>query len=124
MHCSTQRGAHARRPAGSSRHEAATLRGVDREGVEAAIVEAACGHMPALEGHVRRSRRLMHKRWGPRPASRRGWPYIGRVRGCNGLVIASGHEGSGLTMALSTADLVCSLLTDGPLPDYAEALAV
>jgi glycine/D-amino acid oxidase-like deaminating enzyme len=49
-------------------------------------------------------------RAGARPASARGRPYIGAMPGCDRLVIAAGHEGSGLTMAMSTAELVASAL--------------
>jgi glycine/D-amino acid oxidase-like deaminating enzyme len=49
-------------------------------------------------------------RAGARPASARGRPYVGAMPGCDRLVIAAGHEGSGLTMAMSTAELVASAL--------------
>ena len=80
--------------------------------------------MPKLAAYLKASRERMTYRWGPRPASRRGLPYISAVHGCKGLVVAAGHEGSGLTMALSTAEIVGALLTDGQLPEHAGAFAV
>lgn len=49
-------------------------------------------------------------RCASRPASRRERPIIGRVPGVDGLLLAAGHEGSGLTMSLPTAEIVAGLL--------------
>ena len=97
---------------------------VDVEAVAGAIVEEACAFLPGLAPHLRSVAGEARTRSGPRPASRRGQPYIGRVPGCEGLIMAAGHEGSGLTMALSTAELVAALLRDRPLPDYADSFAL
>jgi D-hydroxyproline dehydrogenase subunit beta len=111
---------------GSSRHVGETSGDVDEEAVSEAIIEQACMYMPSLATHLRASetRSKMIYKWGPRPASCRSLPYISAVHGCSGLVIAAGHEGSGLTMALSTAEIVGALLTNSQLPDYADAFAV
>eukprot|EP00892_Ulva_mutabilis_P007186 jgi/Ulvmu1/483/UM001_0491.1 len=109
---------------GSSRHEGESMEDVDEAAVAAAIVEEACGFLPGLAPHLRSTAGAARTRSGPRPASMRGQPYIGRVPGCDGLVMAAGHEGSGLTMALSTAELVAALLGDAALPDYAESFAL
>lgn len=97
---------------------------VDEAAVAEAIVEEACRFLPALGPHLRGAAAAARTRSGPRPASSRGQPYIGRVPGCAGLVMAAGHEGSGLTMALSTAELAAQLLHGRPLPDYADAFAL
>eukprot|EP00892_Ulva_mutabilis_P007197 jgi/Ulvmu1/484/UM001_0492.1 len=109
---------------GSSWHECASMEDVDEAAVAAAIVEEACGFLPGLAPHLRSAAGAARTRSGPRPASMRGQPYIGRVPGCDGLVMAAGHEGSGLTMALSTAELVAALLGDAALPEYAESFAL
>ena len=104
--------------AGSSRHEGPNREAVDEEAVAAAIIEQACEHMPMLAAHLRASRDGMQLLWGPRPASCRGLPYISRVAAFEGLIIAAGHEGPGLTMALSTAELVNGLISGHDLPAY------
>lgn len=110
--------------AGSSRHEGESSGEVDEEAVVDAIIQEACEYMPKLARYLKASRDNMSYRWGARPASRRGLPYISAVHGCKGLVVAAGHEGSGLTMALSTAEIVSALLTGSDLPEYADEFAV
>jgi len=50
-------------------------------------------------------------RAGPRPWAARGLPHIGPVEGRRGLYIAAGHEGSGLTLAPVTAEMMLGHLT-------------
>lgn len=52
---------------------------------------------------------------GLRPCTPDGRPYIGAVPGHDGLWVAAGHEGLGVSMALGTARLLCDLL-DGRTP--------
>ena len=87
----------------------------------AAIFTEACLHLPSLAPHLSPDNPSLRVRTGTRPASATARPCIGTVPGCDGLVLAAGHEGSGLTMALSTAELVSGLLTGGALPAYADA---
>lgn len=47
---------------------------------------------------------------GLRPASADGKPYIGAVPGFEGLIAATGHFRSGLTLAPATAEAVCGLI--------------
>ena len=47
---------------------------------------------------------------GLRPCTPDGRPYIGAVPGRDGLWVAAGHEGLGVSMALGTARLLCDLL--------------
>lgn len=58
---------------------------------------------------------ILETRVGLRPYSlghRDHRPYIGPIPDVNGLFIAAGHEGSGLTLAPSTADLIMYHLAD------------
>ena len=66
------------------------------------IMQHACEFLPDL---AQPSREACDVRVGLRPFSRTG-PMIGPVPGCHGLILAAGHEGSGLTMAPATAELV------------------
>lgn len=43
-----------------------------------------------------------------------GAPMVGPVPGVEGLLVAAGHEGSGLTLAPATAALVCEHLLGQP----------
>ena len=58
-------------------------------------------------------------RVGLRPYSSRG-PVIGPVEECQNLYAATGHEGSGLTLAPATAQLIASMILSGNTPDIAE----
>jgi glycine/D-amino acid oxidase-like deaminating enzyme len=46
-----------------------------------------------------------------------GTPLIGPVPGVPGLLLATGHEGSGLYLALGTAEMVVGMITgiEGPV---------
>jgi glycine/D-amino acid oxidase-like deaminating enzyme len=52
---------------------------------------------------------------GSRPCTPDGRPFIGAVPEHDGLWVAAGHEGLGVSMALGTARLLCDLL-DGRTP--------
>ena len=103
---------------GSSRRD-----GVDGGAPDAATVDAilreGAAWLPCLEAFLGERRGEVSVRVGPRPASKRGKPYIGVVPGLSGLVLAAGHEGSGLTMALATAEIVSSCLELSAAPKLA-----
>jgi len=44
---------------------------------------------------------------------------IGNVAGHPGLVVAGGHEGSGLTLSPSTAKIVVAAIFGGEVPEFA-----
>jgi glycine/D-amino acid oxidase-like deaminating enzyme len=48
----------------------------------------------------------MNIRVGHRPLAARGLPLVGPVAGLEGLWLASGHEGSGLTLGMATGELI------------------
>lgn len=50
----------------------------------------------------------------PRDAPQAGTPWVGPVPDADGLLVAAGHEGSGLTLAPATAALVCEYLLGQP----------
>ncbi len=63
------------------------------------------------------------KAWaGLRPGTPDRLPYVGRVRGLDGLVVATGHYRNGLVLAPVTGELVLELL-DGRSPTRIEAFA-
>ena len=61
-----------------------------------ACAQGLAGHRSAADG----------VRVGLRPYALGGLPFIGPVDGVQGLFLAAGHEGAGLTMAPATAELV------------------
>ncbi|MCH7871380.1 MAG: glycine oxidase ThiO [Planctomycetes bacterium] len=69
-------------------------------------------YVPSLE-----SATLLRSWAGLRPASRDNKPYIGPVKDTPGLIAATGHFRSGLTLAPVTADIVVRLLTSRD-PDF------
>ncbi|PSC67997.1 FAD-dependent oxidoreductase [Micractinium conductrix] len=91
---------------GSSR-EFAWCDGAAPEAVVEAIMQRAAVFLPGL-GAVQRSD--ISVRAGPRPYATAGAPMVGPVPGAAGVVVAAGHEGSGLTLAPATAELVCDYL--------------
>lgn len=70
------------------------------------IMRAARRYLPSL---LDGSEVLLETRVGLRPFSATG-PIVGPVDGVSGLFVAAGHEGSGLTLAPSTADRIVSSL--------------
>jgi len=75
------------------------------------IVRVARSYLPELL----RDARIVETRVGLRPYSlghKDHRPFIGPVPHTNGLFVAAGHEGSGLTLAPSTADVIIHHLQD------------
>jgi len=100
---------------GSSREFSESM-AVD-EGVVGAILERTAEYLPGVR-EISPSRDLISARVGGRPYSRRGKPYVGRVE--EGLVLAMGHEGSGLTLSWATAEMVVDVVVGrrtGKVPD-------
>lgn len=48
---------------------------------------------------------------------------VGPVPGADGLILAAGHEGSGLTLAPATAEIVAAFVLDRPQALPAEVVA-
>ncbi len=84
------------------------------------IIKAACRVFPELspadfEGV---------KRWaGLRPCSPDGMPYIGRVRGREDVIVATGHAMLGLSLGPVTGKLVAGMVSGEKAPDWLEKLA-
>jgi sarcosine oxidase subunit beta len=77
------------------------------------VLESACRIAPAI-GQLR-----MLRTWaGFRPDTPDGLPLLGPAPGVNGLVLATGHDGSGIGMSPVSARLVAAAVTkaDPPLP--------
>jgi len=113
-----------------------------------AILKRAALFLPELEGVVvdfeKKTDSALSVRVGLRPASSSGMPVVGRVPSFGGspvsssggfsssspsensnVIVAAGHEGSGLTLAPATASLVTRLVSGEPeraLPAYYSAL--
>ena len=67
--------------------------------------KAAASMVPALEG------RPIVAHWaGLRPAAPGGVPYIGAIRGVEGLMVCAGHFRNGLLLAPASAKLIAALL--------------
>jgi glycine/D-amino acid oxidase-like deaminating enzyme len=98
---------------GSSREDAAGFDGRADAGVLAAILGRAAEFLPSLRPLAEQARGggggggngLSGVRVGVRPWAAGGLPAIGPVPGLPGVVVAAGHEGSGLVMAPATAEL-------------------
>ena len=91
--------------AGSTEEEV----GFDKSTTEEAIAELidfAVDLAPALRnGHIEQT-------WaGLRPASFDGFPYIGRLPGCENAFVASGHFRSGLHLSTGTALVLADLMS-------------
>lgn len=72
-----------------------------------ALMETALKMVPSLAGAS------VEAMWsGLRPATPDGRPYIGPVPGFDGLIAATGHFRTGLTLAPVTAEVVAALLED------------
>lgn len=72
-----------------------------------AILDRATMFLPALEGVDVSD---AHVRVGLRPFSSRGLPYIGQVPGIDNLLVAAGHEGSGLTYGPASGEIIKNLI--------------
>jgi glycine/D-amino acid oxidase-like deaminating enzyme len=76
--------------------------------IAAQMMRRAIEFVPAL------ARCAVVRAWtGFRPASADGLPLIGRWGQDDGVYVAAGHEGLGITMALGTAELLASLILGG-----------
>jgi glycine/D-amino acid oxidase-like deaminating enzyme len=85
---------------GSSRELVGRDPGINRSLLHA-MVQRAIGFLPAL------ARCVALRAWtGFRPATPDNLPLIGRWEAVDGLWIAAGHEGLGITMSLGTAELI------------------
>ena len=106
---------------GSSR-EFCGFDGEPSEAVLHAILQRAEAFLP---GVCDVSRADISVRVGLRPYADRGLPYVGPVPGVAGLFVAAGHEGSGLSLAPATGELLSSLILghDADAP-YAEHFLV
>ncbi|KAK9747815.1 hypothetical protein RND81_02G015800 [Saponaria officinalis] len=83
--------------------------------VVACIWERAQQFFPILkEFSLENLSELLNVRIGLRPFMPDGKPVIGPVPGMPNLFLATGHEGSGLSMALGTAELVTDMILDNP----------
>lgn len=75
-----------------------------------------------LPGLAAVQRRDISVRCGPRPYATAGSPVVDTVPGADGVIVAAGHEGSGLTLAPATAALVADLLLGQPCGLEAEVV--
>ncbi|PRW45110.1 glycine oxidase isoform X1 isoform A [Chlorella sorokiniana] len=89
------------------------------EAVVQAIMQRAHTFLPGLATVQRPD---IHVRCGPRPYATAGSPIVDTVPGADGVVVAAGHEGSGLTLAPATAALVADLLLGQPCGLDAEVI--
>lgn len=89
---------------GSSRELVGWDKSVNRALV-GAMIERAVEYMPRL------SELSVLRIWtGFRPASRDNLPFIGRWEPIDGLWVAAGHEGLGITTSLATGELLADLI--------------
>ena len=79
-----------------------------------AIMARAAHFLPALAAVAKPQGADV--RVGLRPYAIGGLPAIGPVPGFPGLVVAAGHEGSGLCLGPATALLACQYLAGGDMP--------
>jgi glycine/D-amino acid oxidase-like deaminating enzyme len=97
--------------AGSSR-EFSGWEAVPSSSIIDAILQRASLFLPHLAG-VSSSDVLQTTRVGLRPYAVGGLPAIGPVPGLPGVIVAAGHEGSGLCLGPATAELVVHHLLGG-----------
>ena len=69
-----------------------------------AILDRASAFIPKLKGLSE----AIHPRVGLRPYCTANRPLMGPIPGCPGLYVAAGHEGSGLTLAPASADIMAA----------------
>jgi glycine/D-amino acid oxidase-like deaminating enzyme len=98
-------------PAGSSR-EFSGWESVPSSSIISAILQRASVFLPGLAA-VSSSDVLQSTRVGLRPYAVGGLPAIGPVPGLPNVVVAAGHEGSGLCLGPATAELVVHHLLGG-----------
>jgi glycine/D-amino acid oxidase-like deaminating enzyme len=73
------------------------------------ILQRAEAFLPGVSGV---SMADVSVRVGLRPYAARGLPYVGPVPGVQGLFVAAGHEGSGLSLAPATGQLLSALILE------------
>ncbi|MCO5591859.1 hypothetical protein L7F22_045852 [Adiantum nelumboides] len=77
------------------------------------ILKKAAEYLPALGNlHLAEALKSGSARVGHRPFVPDGRPMIGEVEGLEGLFLATGHEGEGLSLALGTAEMIVNLLME------------
>ncbi|CAN6485493.1 unnamed protein product [Victoria cruziana] len=95
---------------GSSRQFIGFDNGVD-ESIVDRILDRAQQFFPALRDLPRQDMLISRKiRIGHRPYMHDGKPIIGPVPGLPKLILAAGHEGAGLTMAMGTSEMVVDMV--------------
>ena len=72
------------------------------------VARAAAGIIPSL-----RDVQIIRSFAGLRPYTPDGFPILGRVPECPGLILAAGHEGDGIALAPITGRLIAELIVDG-----------
>jgi glycine oxidase len=88
-------------------HKSGFIKANTADGISG-LLNLAVRMVPALKEAT------MVKTWsGLRPGTPDHWPYIGPVPGFDGLIAATGHFRSGLTLAPATADVVVDWITTG-----------
>lgn len=92
---------------GSTREFAGMNRRTTLSGLQT-IARAAAGIIPAL-----RDVQVIRSFAGLRPYTPDGFPILGRVPECPGLILAAGHEGDGIALAPITGRLIAELIADG-----------
>lgn len=102
---------------GSSRQDAG-ISVVADERVSAAIVQRALSFFPGL-AHVRAIRSYA----GLRPFLPDHRPAIGRLGAHPDVIVATGHEGAGVSLAPGTGELVARIACGEALPPWARALS-
>ena len=65
------------------------------------MLAGACAYLPSLD-----STSVLRCWTGVRPATRDGLPLIGAHPSIDGVWVATGHEGLGITTCLATAELL------------------
>ncbi|KAH7439934.1 hypothetical protein KP509_04G082900 [Ceratopteris richardii] len=75
------------------------------------ILLKATEYLPALAKlHLTEALKTGSARVGHRPYVPDGRPMIGEVEGLEGLLLATGHEGEGLSLSLGTAEMIVDML--------------
>ncbi|KAL9239652.1 hypothetical protein vseg_013955 [Gypsophila vaccaria] len=100
---------------GSSRQFAGFNTDLDSS-IVTCIWERTQQYFPVLrEFSLKNLSEQLNVRIGLRPFMPDGKPVIGTIPGVPNLFLATGHEGSGLSMAPGTAELVTDMMLDNPL---------
>ncbi len=79
-----------------------TLKGLSRVAFRARNMVPALGKLQVIRAFA-----------GLRPYTPDGLPMLGRMPGCEGLIMAAGHEGDGITLSAITGKLIAQLITRG-----------